>query len=129
MTFFKTLGLVALACGLLQAQSPVEDPVMKARTQRAQAQGVSEGDLPPVPKGIIEPPPLPPPELHVRDMVRSSRATTRASRVARRKAGRRVKVARGKAGREKVVQAKGRAQKTKATPKAVKTAKKRGKRR
>ncbi len=40
---------------------------MKARSERAQAQGVAEGDLPPVPRGIVEPPPLPPPETHLKD--------------------------------------------------------------
>jgi hypothetical protein len=54
------LGLVASA----QAQ---EDPVLRARAQRASTQGISEGDLPPVPRGIVEPPPLPPPEAHVKD--------------------------------------------------------------
>ncbi len=51
---------------ILTAQVP-GDPVMKARSERAQAQGIGEGDLPPVPRGIVEPPPLPPPETHVKD--------------------------------------------------------------
>ena len=33
----------------------------------ARAQGVPDGDLPPVPKAIIEPPPLPPPESSLKD--------------------------------------------------------------
>jgi hypothetical protein len=53
--------------GLLEAQALPDDPVMKARSQRAQAQGIDEADLPPVPRNITEPPPLPPPEIHVKD--------------------------------------------------------------
>ena len=56
-----------LGCCLLGAQTPGDDPVMKARAERAQALGVREGDLPPVPRGIMEPPPLPPPETHRKD--------------------------------------------------------------
>lgn len=123
MKYFKALGLAAMTCGLLLGQTPTEDPVMKARTQRAHTQGVNEGDLPPVPRGIIEPPPLPPPELHVRDMARTTRTKTRA---AKRKAGRSVKLVRGKAARGRAVATKG---KTKAAPKAAKVAKRRGRRR
>jgi len=57
----------SLALSLVASAQPQEDPVMRARAQRASAQGISEGDLPPVPRGIIEPPPLPPPEAHVKD--------------------------------------------------------------
>jgi hypothetical protein len=69
-----------LAAGLGSAQVP-EDPVMAARAQRSAA-GHSDADLPPVPRTIMEPPPLPPPELHPRDMKgsRASRAAKRASR-------------------------------------------------
>lgn len=56
-----------LACFILGAQPVPPDPVLKARSERAQAQGIGEGDLPPVPRGIVEPPPLPPPETHVKD--------------------------------------------------------------
>ena len=96
MILFKTLGWVALTCSLLQGQTPSDDPVVKARQQRAQSQGVNEGDLPPVPRTIIEPPPLPPPELHTRDMVHSSRTKARISRVSRRKGTSRGKVAKGR---------------------------------
>lgn len=58
---------------------PNNDPVLQARYLRASAQGISEDDLPPVPKSIVEPPPLPPPELHPRDQKGS-----RAARAARR---------------------------------------------
>ena len=50
----------------LNAQS-FDDPVMKIRVQRAEAQGINEADLPPVPKNIMTPPPLPEPELHIKD--------------------------------------------------------------
>lgn len=45
-----------------------EDPVLKARASRAAAQGIDERDLPPMPKALVEPPPLPPPETHPKDM-------------------------------------------------------------
>lgn len=48
--------------------TPQDDPVMKARQARAAAQGIDERDLPPVPKTLVEPPPLPPPETHPKDM-------------------------------------------------------------
>ena len=51
-----------------------DDPVLKARTQRAAAQGISEGDLPAVPRTIVEPPPLPAPETNYKD-TRKGRAT------------------------------------------------------
>jgi hypothetical protein len=64
---------------------------MKARAQRASAQGISEGDLPPVPRGIIEPPPLPPPEAHVKDTRKGRRVKgkvkTRRGKAATRKGG------------------------------------------
>ncbi len=53
-----------LATGLVAQALPQEDPVMKARAQRA----ALEGDLPPVPRGVIEPPPLPPPDTHPKDL-------------------------------------------------------------
>lgn len=86
----RVLFISSLALSLVAAARPQEDPVMKARAQRAAAQGVSDGDLPPVPRGIVEPPPLPPPEAHVRD-------TPRGRRAARSK----VKSRRGKAGVKK----------------------------
>jgi hypothetical protein len=48
--------------------TPQDDPVVKARTSRALAQGIDERDLPPVPRSLVEPPPLPPPETHPKDM-------------------------------------------------------------
>lgn len=70
----RILFISSLALGLVAAPRPQEDPVMKARAQRASAQGIAEGDLPPVPRGIVEPPPLPPPEAHVRDLRKGRRA-------------------------------------------------------
>lgn len=72
---------------------PTDDPVLQARSQRASAKGISEDDLPPVPRSIVEPPPLPPPELHPRDQKGS-----RAARAAR-KGGRTTKAKASKKGR------------------------------
>ncbi|WP_306590377.1 hypothetical protein [Geothrix sp. 21YS21S-4] len=89
----RVLFISSLALGLVAApRSQQEDPVLKVRAQRAASQGISEGDLPPVPRGIVEPPPLPPPELHVRDTPKGKRVATKAARkkgkaVASRKAG------------------------------------------
>jgi len=126
MTFFKTLGMATMACGLLMGQTPSEDPVMRVRAQRAHAQGMNEGDLPPVPKGIIEPPPLPPPEIHVRDMVRTTRAQKRAAK--RTATGPRGRVARGRSARRSATAAKAAPRKSKAAPKTTRTARKKGKR-
>ena len=63
----RALFISSLALSLVASARPQEDPVLRARTQRASAQGIAEGDLPPVPRGIVEPPPLPPPEAHVKD--------------------------------------------------------------
>ena len=49
------------------------DPVLAAKASRIENNG---RDLPPVPKGLTEPPPLPPPELHTHD-IRKSRAVAR----------------------------------------------------
>ena len=63
----------------LGAQAVTGDPVMKARLQRAQAQGIDESDLPPVPRSVAEPPPLPPPDVHPKDLphAKASRAGRR----------------------------------------------------
>jgi hypothetical protein len=63
----RVLLICSLALGVVASAQPQEDPVLRARAQRAAAQGIAEGDLPPVPRGIVEPPPLPPPEAHVKD--------------------------------------------------------------
>lgn len=83
----RRFGLTLLALGLAGAGLPAPpsgDPVTEARGQRAAALGISEGDLPPVPKGIIEPPPLPPPEIHPKDARGGAR---RAAKKAGRKRG------------------------------------------
>lgn len=76
----RVLFISSLALSLVAAARPQEDPVMRARAQRASAQGISEGDLPPVPRGIVEPPPLPPPEAHVKDTRKARKAKARAHR-------------------------------------------------
>lgn len=70
---------------------------MKARAQRAQAQGINEADLPAVPKSITDPPPLPPPEVHRKDTPGG-----RAAKVTRKgKAGASLKRVAGKRGSAK----------------------------
>jgi len=70
MKILMQLGMLAGAMGLFSApvcaQAP-EDPVIKARGAKVLTQGVSDSDLPPVPRAISEPPPLPPPETHIKD--------------------------------------------------------------
>jgi hypothetical protein len=70
----RVLFISTLALSLVASSPAQEDPVLRARAQRASAQGLADGDLPPVPRGIIEPPPLPPPEAHVKDTRKASRA-------------------------------------------------------
>ena len=70
----RALFVSSLALSLLASTQAQEDPVLRARAQRASAQGISEGDLPPVPRGIVEPPPLPPPEAHVKDSRKARKA-------------------------------------------------------
>ena len=70
----RVLFISSLALSLVASTRPQEDPVLRARSQRALAQGISEGDLPPVPRGIVEPPPLPPPEAHVKDSRKGRRS-------------------------------------------------------
>lgn len=81
MILSRLLGTAVVAFGLLGAQQPLEDPVMKARALRAQTGG--DQDLPPVPRTVLEPPPLPPPELHVKD--------TRGYRASKSRRGKKVK--------------------------------------
>lgn len=65
MTLSRLVGTLAVTFGVLTAQQPTDDPVMKARAQRASAG--ADQDLPPVPRTVMEPPPLPPPEVHIKD--------------------------------------------------------------
>jgi hypothetical protein len=76
----RVLFISSLALSLMAAAHPQEDPVLRARAQRASAQGISEGDLPPVPRGIVEPPPLPPPEAHVKDNRKARKAKGKAKK-------------------------------------------------
>ena len=70
----RVLLIGSLALSLVAAAQPQEDPVLRARAQRASAQGIADGNLPPVPRGIVEPPPLPPPEAHLRDTAKGKKA-------------------------------------------------------
>jgi len=65
MTYSRIVGTLLVAFGVLTAQQPSDDPVMKARAQRAAAG--ADQDLPPVPRTVMEPPPLPPPEVNIKD--------------------------------------------------------------
>ena len=70
----RVLFIGTLALSLVAAAQPQEDPVLRARAQRASAAGIADGDLPPVPRGIVEPPPQPPPEAHQRDTAKGQKA-------------------------------------------------------
>ena len=76
----RALIISSLALGLVASIHGQEDPVLRARAQRASAQGIAAGDLPPVPRGIVEPPPLPPPEVHVKDSRKGRRAKGKGRR-------------------------------------------------
>lgn len=76
----RILIFSSLALSLVASTPAQEDPVLRARAQRASAQGISDGDLPPVPRGIVEPPPLPPPEAHVRDSRKARKAKGKVKR-------------------------------------------------
>jgi hypothetical protein len=58
----RALFISSLALGLVASTHAQEDPVLRARAQRASAQG------------IVEPPPLPPPEAHVKDSRKARKA-------------------------------------------------------
>ncbi len=85
MKILRPMMALTLVGGLAYAQQGLEDPVLKVRSQRALAQGLAEGDLPPVPRAITEPPPLPAPETNYKD-TRKGRAS-RASRTAHARKG------------------------------------------
>ncbi len=76
----RAFVISALALGLVATARGQEDPVLKARAQRSAALGIPDGDLPPLPKGVVEPPPLPPPETHVKDTRRGRRVKHKAVR-------------------------------------------------
>jgi hypothetical protein len=81
MPSWKCFGAMIVIVSVLSAQQAVVDPVLSIQSQRP-----SSGDLPPVPRGIVEPPPLPAPETHVKDT-----RGYRASRRTRRKVVKKVK--------------------------------------
>lgn len=109
------IALLFLLCSLLGAQALPEDPVVKARARRAQAEG--PGDLPPVPRTVLDPPPLAPPESHVKDTP-GGRAKAKAQR--KTKASRRSKAAKKGRRTAKADQAPAKVRKGKAAPKASK---------
>lgn len=87
MSLLQRIGALAMTAGLLSAQQPLEDPVLKAKALRASTPSQAD-DLPPVPRGILEPPPLPPPVTHVKDTpgYRASRKARKSRRKVVRKA-------------------------------------------
>lgn len=89
--------IVSLLAGGLFGQGVPDDPVAKARALRT-----APGDLPPVPRGVVEPPPLPPPETHPKDL-------RGAARRAARNKSRKGKSAKGKATGKSKTAAKGHA--------------------
>ncbi|HNX94948.1 MAG TPA: hypothetical protein PKL14_07280 [Holophaga sp.] len=97
MKVLRMLGAAVLATSLLSAQIP-EDPVLKAHGEKALTQGVSNGDLPPVPRGVSEPPPLPPPESNPKD-VKGYRASRRQAVAAKRRGKGKLKAKVAKKGR------------------------------
>ena len=70
MHLTKRLVLLFMTGYLFGTQPFFDDPVVKIRMQRAAIQGINEADLPPVPRGVMEPPALPAPEIHVKDFLR-----------------------------------------------------------
>jgi hypothetical protein len=92
MDLVRKWGLL-LTMGCVLGAQTVDDPVMKARLQRAQAQGIEESDLPPVPRGVMEPPPLPPTEIHAKDAPHPQVAKPSRRRGGKLRAGRQAKAA------------------------------------
>jgi len=72
------LGSTICFAALAQSPDPV-DPVLKAKAMRALENGK---DLPPIPRGLIEPPPLPPPELHSHDIRKGRNAVLKSKKPA-----------------------------------------------
>lgn len=56
---FGLILMITISSSLSMAQYDLDDPVVKTREKRAQLQGISPDDLPPIPRVIITPPPLP----------------------------------------------------------------------
>jgi hypothetical protein len=81
---------ICIAALIAPARFDDVDPVMKAKTQRTL--GDSQ-DLPPIPRGLTQPPPLPPPELHTHD-IRKQRRSLVASK---KRSAAKTQAAKGKA--------------------------------
>jgi hypothetical protein len=67
----KLFGIAVSLAGVFvfaQSNDTELDPVLRVKEQRVKA---NMYDLPPIPRGLIEPPPLPPPELHTHDIKKS----------------------------------------------------------
>ncbi|MDR2697349.1 MAG: hypothetical protein LBB40_02615 [Holophagales bacterium] len=68
MILKRVLGIAICLTGsfaFAQNADADADPVLRAKAQRAFN---NNQDLPPIPRGLTEPPPLPPPELHTHDI-------------------------------------------------------------
>jgi hypothetical protein len=71
------IGIALCLAGLsVPAQPEDVDPVVRAKAHRAIR---DSQDLPPIPRGLTEPPPLPPPELHTHDIRRHRRGAARGA--------------------------------------------------
>jgi type IV secretory pathway VirB10-like protein len=79
---------ICVIASALNANENEIDPVMRARELRARA---NSQDLPPVPRGLTEPPPLPPPVPNSRDIRKRPPARSGAKRPAPPKKGTPVK--------------------------------------
>lgn len=77
MRLYRTMSVLALVAFSAVGSMPAQDPVAKVKAERA-AQG-SGGDLPPVPRAVLEPPPLPPPEAYERKASKKSVRLAKAS--------------------------------------------------
>jgi len=79
MSVKRVLGIAICLTGSFVFAQSVDadtDPVLRAKAQRTFN---NNQDLPPIPRGLTEPPPLPPPELHTHDIKAKRRSYTAAS--------------------------------------------------
>jgi hypothetical protein len=105
-----TIGIALCLAGLTAPAQPEDiDPVVRARAHRAIR---DSQDLPPIPRGLTEPPPLPPPELHTHDIRRHRRsaAKSRKARPAQKGGQAQAKAAPPKTAAKKAGQAPAKAQ-------------------
>jgi hypothetical protein len=76
----QVIGIaICLAGSFAFAQFEDADPVVRTKAHRALNNGHGH-DLPPIPRGLTEPPPLPPPELHTHDIRKQRRGGTMAAK-------------------------------------------------